>query len=233
MSASGDSGRPVSANTCHLLRGDAESEIGSAFPAPFELVDISAYNARIANRGTAMQRHVFYSLIRSGALLALFGFTTSSALGTGTSPMEGTWGGADAQGRTAQVTIVDNRVIGVFWGHERKMQRFKSPGSAQRFLSVQAAVHNTFSVQRNLVSPQHAPHPQTGSVAELAGSDCGLNSSRVLLTFVRPEPSSRDNSMPAAGSTRMSICMHGRCSALTKLFRSILTKPSRIMPRRA
>ena len=35
---------------------------------------------------------------------------------------------------------------------ERKMQRFKSPGSAQRFLSVQAAVHNTFSVQRNLVS---------------------------------------------------------------------------------
>ena len=35
---------------------------------------------------------------------------------------------------------------------ERKMQRFKSPGSAQRFLSVPAAVHNTFSVQRNLVS---------------------------------------------------------------------------------
>jgi hypothetical protein len=37
--------RPVSANTCHFLRGDAESEIESAFPAPFELVDISAYNA--------------------------------------------------------------------------------------------------------------------------------------------------------------------------------------------
>ncbi len=35
---------------------------------------------------------------------------------------------------------------------ERKMQRFKSPGSAQRFLSVHAAVFNTFNVQRHLIS---------------------------------------------------------------------------------
>ena len=35
---------------------------------------------------------------------------------------------------------------------ERKMQRFKSPGSAQRFLSAHAAVHNTFNTQRHLVS---------------------------------------------------------------------------------
>ncbi len=35
---------------------------------------------------------------------------------------------------------------------ERKMQRFKSPGSAQRFLSVHAAVLNTFNVQRHLTS---------------------------------------------------------------------------------
>src|SRR5271167_1914451 len=35
---------------------------------------------------------------------------------------------------------------------ERKMQRFKSPGSAQRFLAVHAAVHNTFNVQRHLTS---------------------------------------------------------------------------------
>jgi len=35
---------------------------------------------------------------------------------------------------------------------ERKMQRFKSPGSAQRFLSMHSAVYNTFNVQRHLIS---------------------------------------------------------------------------------
>ena len=35
---------------------------------------------------------------------------------------------------------------------ERKMQRSKSPGSAQKFLSTHAAVHNTFNVQRHLTS---------------------------------------------------------------------------------
>ncbi len=35
---------------------------------------------------------------------------------------------------------------------ERKMQRFKSSGSAQLFLSVHAAVHNTFNLQRHLIS---------------------------------------------------------------------------------
>ena len=35
---------------------------------------------------------------------------------------------------------------------ERKMPRFRSAGSAQRFLSVHAAVHNTFYLQRQLIS---------------------------------------------------------------------------------
>src|ERR1700730_7690446 len=35
---------------------------------------------------------------------------------------------------------------------DRKMQRFKSARSAQCFLSMHAAVHNTFNLQRHLVS---------------------------------------------------------------------------------
>jgi len=35
---------------------------------------------------------------------------------------------------------------------ERKIQRFKSARSAPRFLSMHAAVHNTFNLQRHLVS---------------------------------------------------------------------------------
>jgi transposase-like protein len=34
------------------------------------------------------------------------------------------------------------------------MQRFRSPGSAQKFLSTHAAVYNTFNVQRHLTSAQ-------------------------------------------------------------------------------
>jgi putative transposase len=37
---------------------------------------------------------------------------------------------------------------------ERKMQRFKSAGSAQKFLSIHAAAYNTFNVQRHLASAQ-------------------------------------------------------------------------------
>ena len=40
---------------------------------------------------------------------------------------------------------------------ERKMQRFKSARYAQRFLSMHAAVHDTFNLQRHLVSRSTQP----------------------------------------------------------------------------
>ena len=39
---------------------------------------------------------------------------------------------------------------------ERKMQRFKSPGSAQKFLSTHSAVYNTFNVRIPTKSPRHS-----------------------------------------------------------------------------
>ncbi len=83
-----------------------------------------------------MQRCVFHSLRQGGALVVLFGLAVSSALATGASPMEGTWGGADAQGRTAQITIVGNQVIGVFWGqdyHDAKNIRSSKNGAQLDF----------------------------------------------------------------------------------------------------
>jgi hypothetical protein len=79
-----------------------------------------------------MKKHVFCPLVWRVALVAVFGFVSSSVLATGDSPMEGTWGGADAQGRTAQITVVGKKVIGVFWGqdyHDAENVRFSDNGA--------------------------------------------------------------------------------------------------------
>ena len=67
------------------------------------------------------------------------------------------------------------------------MQRSKSPGSAQRFLSVHASVQNTFNVQRHLDKGNTLRYLRGGSLAELVGSHRGLSSSQVPSDFPSAE----------------------------------------------
>ena len=60
---------------------------------------------------------------------------------------------------------------------ERKMQRFKSAGSAQRFLSVHAAVQNVFNVQRHLVSRNTLRALRGEAFQNWPADNCGLNKS--------------------------------------------------------
>jgi hypothetical protein len=64
---------------------------------------------------------------------------------------------------------------------ERKLQRFKSARSAQRFLSMHAAIHNTFNLQRHLLAID---------LADLQSRDGGAMV-RSRRSSVRPDQPSR------------------------------------------
>ena len=49
---------------------------------------------------------------------------------------------------------------------ERKMQRFKSQGQAQRFVSAHSAIYNTFNLQRHLISRKTMRIFRTAAMAE-------------------------------------------------------------------
>jgi putative transposase len=53
---------------------------------------------------------------------------------------------------------------------ERKLQRFKSPGSAQRFLAIHAATFNAFTHQRHLLRRPHFQELRAGSFRTRAGA---------------------------------------------------------------
>jgi putative transposase len=74
---------------------------------------------------------------------------------------------------------------------ERKMQRFKSARSAQRFLSAHAAVHNSFNLQRHLVS-RRTLRRFRAEAPSIGRARLQLHSAIPLLTS-RARPRSRDN----------------------------------------
>jgi len=53
---------------------------------------------------------------------------------------------------------------------ERKMQRFKSQGQAQRFVSIHSAIYNTFNLQRHLVSRKTLRTFRAAAFAEWAAA---------------------------------------------------------------
>ena len=94
---------------------------------------------------------------------------------------------------------------------ERKMQRFKSAGSAQKFLSTHAAVYNTFNVQRHLTSAQSHRVLRAAAIASPPSS-----ASFVLIAHVPPRAVATPrpfNVTVAQGTARCCGNPAARCTA--------------------
>jgi hypothetical protein len=66
-------------------------------------------------------------------------------------------------GKDCAPTIAPRTRTSQFEDESEKMQGFKSARSAPRFVSVHAAVYNTFNVQRHLISRQTHRRFRTGA----------------------------------------------------------------------
>jgi len=75
-------------------------------------------------------------VVVSAAFAVFMGLLPASAFAGGAGPLEGTWGGADAHGRTAQIIVAGDSVIGVYWiddYHDAANPRFSQGGARLDF----------------------------------------------------------------------------------------------------
>ncbi len=71
--------------------------------------------------------------------------------------------------------------------HERQMRRFKSPGQAQQFLSVEAQVHNLFRVGRHLIRTSHYRMLRLRAFAQWQQVTCGHTTRQSMFLQDRSE----------------------------------------------
>jgi hypothetical protein len=81
---------------------------------------------------------------------------------------------------------------------ERKMQRFKSAGSAQRFVSMHAAVYNASNFQRHLISRRTLRHFRDGATMQWHAATAAARHSPRHFGLIACWPGSRDNALSAA-----------------------------------
>jgi transposase-like protein len=85
---------------------------------------------------------------------------------------------------------------------ERKMQRFKSAGSAQKFLSTHAVVYNTFNVQRHLTSARKHRSFRAAAMKHVACGGCGRLRTQVPQSPITFLVRQRDNASVTVSAAR-------------------------------